>query len=103
MRVRRRVLEERERARALVRRVRLDLGADEELAAVRLRDVHVQLRRDEDDVEERLHRLGHEGLEDVRRDRQPEADEPADERRPAGGRAHDLTALDAPAASSRPP
>ena len=97
MRVRGRVLEERERARALVRRVRLDLGADEELAAVGLRDVHVELRRDEDDVEERLHRLGDERLEDVRRDREPEADEPADERRPTRGRAHHLTALDAPA------
>ena len=82
---------------ALVRRVRLDLRADEELAAVRLRDVHVELRGDEDDVEERLHRLGDEGLEDVRRDREPQPDEPADERRPAGGRAHDLTALDAAA------
>ena len=89
-----RVLEERERARALVRRVRLDLGADQELAAIRLRDVHVQLRGDDDDVEERLHGLGDERLEDVRRDREPQADEPADERRPAGGRAHDLTALD---------
>ncbi len=92
-----RVLEERQRAGRLVRRVRLDLGADEELAAVRLRDVHVELRRDEDDVEERLHGLGDERLEDVRRDRQAQADEPPDERRPAGGRAHDLAALDAAA------
>ena len=82
--VRRGVLEERERAGRLVRRVRLDLGADQELAAIGLRDVHVQLRGDDDDVEERLHRLGDEGLEDVRRDRQAEAGEPADERRPAG-------------------
>ena len=92
-----RVLEERERARALVRRVRLDLGADQELAAVGLRDVHVQLRGDDDHVEERLHRLGDERLEDVRRDREAQADEPADERRPAGGRADHLTALDAAA------
>jgi hypothetical protein len=33
----------------------------------------------------------------VRRDRQPQADEPADERRPAGRRADDLSALDAAA------
>ena len=49
------------------------------------------------DVEERLQRLGHERLEDVRRDRQPDAGEAGDERRPAGGRAHDLAALDAAA------
>ena len=91
------VLEERERPGALVRRVRLDLRADQELAAIGLRDVDVELRRDEDDVEERLHRLGYEGLEDVRRDRQAQTDEPADERRPARGRAHDLSALDAAA------
>jgi hypothetical protein len=68
-------LEERERADRLVRRVRLDLGADQELAAVGLRDVDVHLRRDDDHVEERLHRLGHERLEDVRRDRQSHAGE----------------------------
>ncbi len=90
-----RVLEERERPGRLVRRVGLDLRADEELSAVRLRDVHVQLRRDEDHVEERLHGLRDERLEDVRRDRQPQPHEPPDERRPARGRAHDLTALDA--------
>ena len=74
-----RVLEERQRPGRLVRRVRLDLGADEELASIRLRDVDVELRRDEDDVEERLHRLGDERLEDVRRDREAQPDEPADE------------------------
>ena len=55
---------------AAVGRVRLDLGADQELAAVGLRDVHVHLRRHDDHVEERLDRLGHERLQDVRRDRQ---------------------------------
>ena len=89
-----RVLEERERSRALVRRVRLDLRADQELAAIRLRDVHVELRGDDDHVEERLHGLGDEGLEDVRRDREAQAGEPGDERRPAGGGADDLPALD---------
>ena len=84
-----------------VRRVRLDLGADEELAAIGLRHVHVELRRDEDDVEERLHRLGDERLKDVRRDREPHADEPADERRPARGGAHDRRTRPGPG-SSRP-
>ena len=88
------VLEERKCADALVRRVRLDLRTDEELAAVRLRDVHVELRRDDDDVEERLHGLRDESLEDVRRDREPNAGEPADQRRPACRGAHDLTAFD---------
>ena len=68
----------------LVGRVRLDLGADQELAAVGLRDVDVHLRRDDDRVEERLHRLGDERLQDVRRDREPDARQAADERRPAG-------------------
>ena len=84
-RVPRRVLEERERARAEVRRVRLDLGADQELAAIGLGDVDVHLRRDDDHVEERLQRLGHERLQDVRRDRQRNAGEVGDQRRPARG------------------
>ena len=85
-----RVLEERERPDRLVGRVRLDLGADQELAAVGLRDVDVHLRGDDDHVEERLGRLGHERLQDVRGDRQPHAGEAADERRPArDGADHD--------------
>src|SRR6266576_1465956 len=97
-----RVLEEGERARALVRRVRLDLGADQELAAIRLRDVDVHLRRDDDDVEERLHRFGDERLEDVRRDRQPDLGEIADEGRPAGRRAHHRVAGDVAAVRAHP-
>ena len=50
-----------------VGRVRLDLGADQELAAVGLRDVDVHLRGDDDLVEERLDRLGHERLQDASR------------------------------------
>ena len=92
--VARRVLDEREGALVRVRRVRLDLGADQELAAVGLRDVDVHLRRDDDLVEERLHGLGDERLQDRGRDRQPEPRELRDRARPAGRRAQDDVAGD---------
>ena len=95
--VARRVLEKRERALAVVGRVRLDLRADQELAAVGLRDVDVHLRRDDDHVEERFHRLRHEGLEDVGRDRQLHLGQVGDEGRPAGRGVHDHVRLDVPA------
>ena len=104
--VARRVLDEGERALVRVGRVGLDLGADQELAAVGLRDVDVHLRRDDDLVEERLHRLGDERLEDARRQRQRHAGHLRDRARPARRRAqHDsggdvaLGRLDAVAAA----
>ena len=54
----------------------------------------MHLRRDDHDVEERLHGLCDERLEDVRRDRQPDVREVADECRPAGRCADDRVAGD---------
>ena len=67
-----------------VRGVRLDLRADQHLAPVGLRDVHVQCGRDEDHVEERFQRLGDERLERVRHDRHCDRRHLRDLRRPSG-------------------
>ena len=82
-------LQERQRRALAVRRVRIDLRADDELAAVGLVDVDVERRRHEHRVEERLERLGHERLERVGDDRDPHADHRRDRRRPAGRRVDD--------------
>ena len=65
----RRHLQEVERRGLAVRRVGLDLGIDQHLSAIGLRDVDVQRGGDEDHVEEGLERLGDERLEGMRDDR----------------------------------
>ena len=82
-RVRGRDLEEIQRGVLRVRRVRLDLRADQDLASVRLRDVDVQGGRDEDHVQERLQRLRHERLQRMGDDRRLDPGHPADLARPA--------------------
>ena len=81
------LLEEVERALLAVGGPGLDLGADQELAAVRLRDVDVQVGGDDHRVEQRLQGLGDERLEDVRGDRQRDAGEFGHLRRPPGSAA----------------
>src|SRR3954447_1359796 len=82
--VHRQILDEPEGARVGVARVGLDLGTHHELAAVGLADVDVQRAGHDDLVQQRLHRLGHARLQDVRGQRQRHADQVADQRAPAG-------------------
>ena len=85
-----------------VGRPRLDLRAHHELAAIGLGDVDVHLRGDDHDVEQRLDRLGHARLQDVRGDRQRHAGHVGDQRAPAGGGVDDLAGLDAAAVRLAP-
>src|SRR6266542_2781049 len=87
-------LEEGQRRPVTVGAVGVDLGADDALAAVRLAHVDVEVRRDEDLVEEGLERLGHEGLERVRGDGEIEPDHPGNGGTEAGGGVEDGARLD---------
>src|SRR5689334_16939407 len=100
--VHREILDEAERALVGVAGVGLDLGAHHELAAVGLRDVDVQRPRDDDLVQERLHRLGHARLEDVRGERQRHPGHARDLGAPARDARDDRVASDRPAVGLHP-
>src|SRR5262249_8705735 len=77
-----------------VARVRVDLLAEDDLAAVGLVDVDVQRGRDDDGVQERLEPLGDEGLQRVGDDGQLDAGQAGGVRAPAGGGVDDGAAGD---------
>ncbi len=69
------VLDHRIRAALAVAVVAVDAGADDQVALVRLADVAVHGVGHDDAVDDRLQRLGNQGLQRVRFDRQAEAGE----------------------------
>ena len=74
-----------ERTPHRVARVRIGRGAEYQLTAVRLADVDMQRSRDDDSVEELLHRLGHCRLERMGDERHLQTDHHVDQARPACG------------------
>src|SRR6476469_9187492 len=92
--VHRQILDEPERRGRRVAGVRLDLGSHHELAAVGLADVDVQGAGHDDLVQQRLHRLGDAGLQDVGGQRQRHAHHVAGQGAPPGDARDDRAAGD---------
>src|SRR3954452_14623893 len=95
-------LDELQRAAHRVGRERVDASAEHELAALGLADVDVQRAGHDDRGQERLHRLGHRGLQRGGGNRQCHSGQVRDQRGPAGGGVEDDPGGDAAAAGADP-